>query len=247
VAQTCGPRDAIGIVRREETDGYAGVVAFGGDGTVHEVVQGLMERPVAGRPALGVVPCGTGNSLARDLGLRTWRDAAATLHRNRTRRIDLARVEVDGAPKYCINVVGWGAIARINRRAERLRWARDRRYDLASILELLQPWPLPPGGAVRGGQTEDMLLGAACLTEHTGSGMRMAPGAKLDDGLVDVVEIRRGSRVRLVGLLSAVYRAAHLRSPLVAITRVPSRADSSSWTGRRFQPAGSRSRFCPGH
>ena len=196
------------------------MVAFGGDGTVHEVVHGLMGRPAEGRPALGVMPCGTGNSLARDLGLRTWRDAAASLRQGLTRPIDLARVEVDGRTRYCINVVGWGAVARINRRAERLRWAGDRRYDLASVLELLQPRPLPPAGAVRRGQPEDMLLGLACLTEHTGRGMRMAPGAELDDGLVDVVEIRRGSRVRLATLLGRVYRAAHLRSPLVEVTRV---------------------------
>lgn len=193
---------------------------LGGDGTLYEVVQDLARRTPQERPRLAVLPSGTGDALARDLGMPAPADALAALRAGTTRCIDLARVEVDGEVSFCFSVVGWGAFARINLRAERLRWARGRRYDLAAAAELARPGRLPSSGAVRDGEREDLLLAVACLTGNTGRGMRMAPDAELDDGLVDLVEIRRGGRLRLARLLAGVFDGSHVRSELVRVSRV---------------------------
>jgi len=220
VARTGAPGEAQGLAARAAPDTHAGVLVLGGDGTLNEVVQDLARRAPHARPRLAVIPSGTGDSLARDLGLPTPADALAALRAGGTRLIDLARVEVDGEEVFCFSVVGWGAIARINRRAERMRWVRGRRYDVAAAVEVVRPGPLASSGAVRAGEREDLLLAAACLPRHTGRGMLLAPDAELDDGLVDLVEVRRGGRLRLARLLAGVFTGDHVRSDLVSISRV---------------------------
>ena len=182
---------------------------MGGDGTLHEAVQGVMQRPVEERPCLALLPGGTGDALARDLGIADPSLALKNLREGRPRSIDLAQVHLDGERYYCFSVIGWGAFARINRRAERMRWARGRRYDLAAVVELLSP---SLGG--------DPFLAAVCLTEHTGRGMRLAPGAELDDGQGRLIEVRRGSRTRLLALLTRVHRGRHMESSLVTMAPV---------------------------
>ena len=69
LARTAGPRHASEIAERAE--GCSTVIALGGDGVIHEVAGGLMRRPAARRPALGVIPVGSGNDYARTLGVST--------------------------------------------------------------------------------------------------------------------------------------------------------------------------------
>ncbi len=232
VHTTRGPRDASNLARELDTEGSAGLIVIGGDGTVHEVVQGLLARPEAQRLPIGVLPGGTGDALARDLGLLDPGRAISCLLEGHTRSIDLARVLVDGVVAHCFSVVGWGAFASINRRAERWRWARGRRYDLAAAGELLRPGRLQLTKVAREGQETETLLGVACLTEHTGRGMRLAPGAQLDDGLVDLVEIHPASRLALALLLPKVFRGDHVHSHLVTVERLAElvvELDPGSW------------------
>ncbi len=196
-------------------------VAVGGDGTLHELVDGLLGRD-DGVPTVAVFPCGAGNSLARDLGLAGVDDAVARLVAGAERSIDVARVRVDGRTLHALNLVGWGAVARINRRAERMRWARGLRYTLASVVELLRPRLRDSGARVDGARDGRELLGALCISAHVGNGIPLAPAARLDDGELDLVRIHRAFRPRLAWLLAAAYRGAHVGSPLVSIRRVSS-------------------------
>jgi len=194
---------------------HEAIVAVGGDGTLHEVANGLAARPREERPRLGVVPAGSGNSLCADLGIDEPAQATARIVAGATRPIDLVRLELDARTLWSINVVGWGAVCRINRRAERLRWAVGGRYALASILELLQPRLGHADAHVNGEAPDGWLSGTASVTAHTGKAMRIAPRAVLDDGRVDLVRIRRGSRQALARLLSRVFDGSHVDSPLV--------------------------------
>ena len=208
---------ARGLPRDVET-----VLVAGGDGTLWEVVNGLRARG-APLPALALLPAGTGDALARDLAIACAEDGLAAFLAGARRRVDLARVLVDGRERSAFSVVGWGAFARINRRAERLRWVGRRRYEVAALLELLRPFPRtgrdgPVRDDARGG--EGILLGVACLTRHTGRGLCIAPDARLDDGLADVVRVRRGGRWALLSVLRRLPTGGHVRSPLVDVERV---------------------------
>lgn len=208
------------------------VAVAGGDGTVWEVVNGLAARGLP-LPDIGLIPAGTGDALARDLGLTEPEVVLTALVGDRPRFLDLARVDLDGRDRVAFSVVGWGAFARINRGAERLRAFGPRRYEVAALLELARPrlagsgasWGRPPRGA-------DALLAVACLTRHTGRGMCLAPDARLDDGTATLVVIDRGPRARLLALLRRVHAGAHIGSPLVRVERIERlevELDPGSW------------------
>ena len=92
--RTTGPGDAIDRIATQNLSGFDGVVAAGGDGTLFEVLNGLYARPPGERPPLGVVPVGTGNAFARDLGLAPgdWEKGVDIIARGRMRRFDVGRV-----------------------------------------------------------------------------------------------------------------------------------------------------------
>ena len=224
VVPSDGPGHAEALARGARA-AHDALLAVGGDGTLHEVVNGLGVVE-SGRVPVGVLPCGSGDSFARDLGLCNPTEALERLDSGAKRCVDLARVELHGPgpsrARLAINVLAWGAGARINRRAESLRWARGRRYDLATLVELAGLRPLG-GTAVRDRRARpDELLGVASLTRHSGRGLCLAPRASLDDGLIDLVSIRRGSRLALARVFAAVFRGAHLASPLVAYEQLAS-------------------------
>lgn len=233
VEETRAPGHARELAREVPAEPGLAIAAVGGDGTLHEVVDGLLSRD--DRPAIpvAVIAAGTGNATARDLGLGPGPDplvpgtvahavvpAAAAIAAGRTRRIDVARLDVDGEVVHAVNVVGWGAFARINARAERLRWSGRARYTLAAVAELMAPRLRDAETAVDGAPGTRHLLGCACLTRYSGAGMELAPRAVLDDGYADLVLIRRAPRLVLAGLLRRVFDGSHVRSPRVEYRRV---------------------------
>ncbi|MAE28663.1 MAG: diacylglycerol kinase family lipid kinase [Planctomycetota bacterium] len=199
--------------------GVTSVVAVGGDGTVLEVVEGLMERAPEERPALGLLPAGSGNSLAVELDMADEARATARLLAGETRSLDLLHLTVDGQAMHSMNVLGWGAVAEINRRSEPMRFLGGTRYTLAALREICR-WRLSYPAVAIDGVAGEWLMGTACITRFVGSGMMMAPSAKLDDGLVDLVLVRAAGRFKLLGMLLAVFKGKHVNSPLVDYRQV---------------------------
>lgn len=211
------PDDREALARTR--DGYDLLLPVGGDGTLHEVINAATADGAA-CPDLAPVPAGSGNSLALDVGVRTPEDAVNGLLSGARRGLDAMRVTLDGdRTMISVNVVGWGAAARITTRADRFRWARGARYDVASAAEIFKPRIAPANARVDGVEDPRQLLGMALITQHSGRGMRIAPEAVLDDGEFDVVTIDRGFRPRLLAMLAAVQSGGHARSSLVRFRR----------------------------
>ncbi|MBJ01844.1 MAG: hypothetical protein CMK00_03115 [Planctomycetes bacterium] len=206
-------------VAEVDLSSVAGVVAVGGDGTVLEVVEGLMERAASERPPLGLLPAGSGNSMAVELGMAQAAVALERLVAAKTRPLDLLQLDVDGVFMHSMNVVGWGAVAKINRRSEPLRFLGSARYTLAALREICR-WRLTYPAVAIDGAPGEWLMGTACITRFVGSGMMMAPRALLDDGLVDLVLVRAAGRFKLLGMLLAVFKGKHVNSPLVDYRQV---------------------------
>jgi diacylglycerol kinase (ATP) len=220
------------------------VVVAGGDGSLHEAVNGLMTADTP-RPPLGFIPTGTGNSLAADLECLGPHQAARAIVDGRTRPLDVmelilgpagdhwtraeaANAAIDDAtalPRvvYAFNIVGWGLAAAAGARAEWLRrrapWLGSRRYAVANVLELLRRrvrWARLR--LLTRDRTEELFEGRcvmvlACNTQHTGAGMRIAPQARLDDGLVELFIVPELSRGRLLALLWRIPSGRHLEAP----------------------------------
>ncbi|GAB3084604.1 YegS/Rv2252/BmrU family lipid kinase [Nocardioides zeae] len=198
-------------------DGVEALVACGGDGTVHLALQHVVP---AGVP-LGVVPAGTGNDLARELGLPADpRAAADRIIAGPRRTLDVARV----GDRYVATVVACGFDALVAERADAMTWPRGPlRYVAATAVELrsLAPrrYTLELDGRVR---TVEGVLAAVGNTSSFGGGLRITEGAEPDDGLLDVVVVRSLDRRGLVRAFPRLYRGTHTTHPAYEHHRVRS-------------------------
>jgi len=135
--------------------------------------------------------------------------------------LDVARVSSDGGVEHSINIVGWGAAVDINRTAERLRWLGSVRYSLAALWEILLARRRPLKLTLDGQVTDDKFhMVLACNTRFTGKGMQLAPRAEIDDRLLDVIIVRRATRVQMLQLFSRVFDGSHMNLPIVEYRQV---------------------------
>ncbi|MEE9167750.1 MAG: diacylglycerol kinase family protein [Candidatus Neomarinimicrobiota bacterium] len=210
--------DMINQIDFSDWDGFCLV---GGDGTLHEVLNGLLTRTDAAQIPIGCIPAGTGNSFMHDLNCLDPVEAARKILQGKTRPIDVAEIRMGSDTVYAFNVVGWGMATDINVTAEKVRWLGESRYTLVTLLHLLKLVRRPARLIIDGGEDEDEFIFAmGCNTQHTGKGMRLAPYAKLDDGLIDLVIVRNGSRWKLLKLFLKVFDGSHVSDPLVEYHQV---------------------------
>ena len=201
---------------------YAGFIVIGGDGSMHEMVNGMLTRPDQKQLPIGLIPGGTGNSFLHDLDLLNPITAAETIVQGFTHPIDVLEISINQIKRYAFNIVGWGLVTDVGKHAERFRWMGESRYTFTSVLEGLNLKPRPAQLIFGNDQIiDDFSLIIACNTCHTGKGMKMAPKAKLDDGLVDLVIIRYGAtRFKLLSTLPKIFDGSHIYDPIVEYHQV---------------------------
>ena len=230
-AFTEGPGDAM---RLAETAGRAGrtVVAVGGDGTINEVVNGLMagQAPGAPPPTLGVIPSGTAQDFARSAGIPLApRAAIALLARAAPRPTDVGRIRFQsGAVRYFANYAGAGFDAVVTARAK--DWGHMLRGALAYVVGFFavlrgyenKHFELRPDGgpSLEPARRINMVI-VANGGNYAGL-LRIAPAASLDDGLLDVVIIGDVGRFELLASLPLALFGRHLAHRKVATLRVRS-------------------------
>jgi diacylglycerol kinase (ATP) len=206
-------------VARERPDA---VIAVGGDGMVHIVVNAIARSEAA----LGVLAAGTGNDIARCLGLPV-EDPAAGIDRivaaldaddPRTRAVDAVRTSTG---RWFAGMLSAGFDAAVNERANRMRRPRGpSRYVLAVLLELARLTPHRYRITIdRDARQVDAVLVTVGNTTSIGGGMRLTPDAEMDDGLLDVLVATPLPRWRLVRLLPKVFTGDHVHDEHVSIER----------------------------
>jgi YegS/Rv2252/BmrU family lipid kinase len=196
-----------------------GIVAVGGDGTLFEMANGLLASG-AEFPAVGVVPAGTGNSLAQDLGAVDFESAIDVIAAGSTRTIDLGRYECNGEHRYFVNVLGIGFVAAVAKQALRFRKLGQVSYALSVFLELARMRPYRLTMKVDGELVEcENHFVEVCNSRYTAGNMLIAPQAELSDGFLDVVLLNSISRLGLVKAFPQVYSGEHLSHPHVEVYR----------------------------
>jgi diacylglycerol kinase (ATP) len=205
---------------REAAASYTAVVAMGGDGTVGACAAGLGEAGPSGRAALGLIPAGGGNDIARNLGL-PFADplaAAALLATLAPRRVDLVRA----GERLFLNSAGAGFDSEASRFAnQRLAKAPPRLRYIGAMLAELALWR-PAGFRITldGRQIEARgWLVAIGNGQSYGGGMRIAPDARLDDGLLDVVVIGELSKLAFLATFPKIYSGRHVEHPAIDVWR----------------------------
>ncbi len=201
--------EALDIARSCVAAGVETLAVCGGDGMVHVAVQAL----AGSATNLAIIPAGTGNDVARCLGIaRNDPQAAAdVIVGSHVRTIDLART---GA-KHFVTVLASGFDSKVNERANSLLWPKGQwRYNLATIAELRVFEPLPytleVDGVVR---RLDAMLVAVGNGPSFGGGLRITHGAQIDDGWLDVVVIKPMSKAELVRTYPKLYTGKHVHHP----------------------------------
>ena len=212
--------DAEALAADAVQHGHDRVIAVGGDGTVQEVVNGLLS---GSEPAsMGIVPLGSGNDLARSLALpaelaTAWTTAIGHV----TRRIDVARARNGaGDLRWFASAGGIGFDAQVAAAmADRSGWQAGRAGYLLTTLTELRRFENRHIRLTIDGQTEtgDMLFVAIANGAYYGGGMRIAPGAHVDDGLVDVCVVGDISRLTVLRQLPNLYRGTHVNHPAVSM------------------------------
>ena len=231
---TQAPGHATELARGALADGARRIVAVGGDGTVNEVLNGLLDssgRLSAPDAVLCPVPAGTANELCRALGHladpRRAYDAAAGPS---TRAIDLLHVRCTGldgrsVERFGYLIVSLGAAATISHRTSQSRWVKK----LGGIAYLLMTPPVTLGYRNRAvaitvdGVTEGsrpIFTAMVGNTENGGGGMKLVPGARFDDGILDLIEMGDVTPLAmLTTVLPKVYSGAHAHHPKVRMSR----------------------------
>ena len=187
------------------------IILFGGDGTAHEVVNGLLKFNK--NVPIGIVPCGSGNSIIHDLDQLAWNVALDAILNINKRKIDVLEVKCGNKIIYAANIAGWGMVTDIGISAEKYRWLGTSRYTLMSIVEVFKYNTRKAKLSVDGDiMDEHFLFIMASNTIHTGKGMKISPKAKIDDGLMDVVIVKAGpSRLKLLKLLPKIFDGTHIK------------------------------------
>jgi diacylglycerol kinase (ATP) len=208
---TAGPRHATELAHAALAAGCDRVIAVGGDGTMNETAQALLHSPAA----LGLVPCGSGNGLALHLGIPTGLRGALALAADDTSRV--AAIDTgtaNGRPFF--NAMGCGFDAEISRRFNRLArrgLAAYARIGLAAFRARQPQWTLIHGD----GRSESLhtLLVAVANSDQYGNGARIAPGARVDDGQLDLVAVRPVNVASAAPLLARLFLGKIAGSPRV--------------------------------
>ncbi|HQA13815.1 MAG TPA: diacylglycerol kinase [Ornithinibacter sp.] len=228
------------------------LVVGGGDGMVH-----LGANLCAGTPVpLGVIAAGTGNDIARELGLPV-RDAAASVQRilsGSLRQVDAARhTTATGEQKWFLGVLAAGFDAVVNERANQLTWPKGpMRYNLAILRELPVFRAIPYTLVLDGERidTEAMLVAVGNGPAY-GGGMRVTPDASFDDGLLDVLILRKISTFEFLRVFPRVFKGTHVSHHAVQIRRahtvsLEAKGIVSYADGERFAPLPMSMEVVPG-
>jgi diacylglycerol kinase (ATP) len=213
---TVYPTHATELARQAAQEGYNLVVAVGGDGTVHEVVNGLMRVPAEQRPRLGVVPLGSGNDFSSAAGVNPdpFQALNQALH-GQVRRIDVFKIrDGNGRSEYCDNTIGIGFDATVTIRSRRVPVVRGFLVYLVAVLQTILLNHEPARLQVRTDcESWDrlMLMLVLCNGGREGGGFAISPQAKIDDGWLQYTGVDRVSRLMMLRLLPEFIRGTHER------------------------------------
>lgn len=227
---------AIELARAAVNNGYRYLVAIGGDGTVNEVANGILSSTGSGGTALGIVSTGTACSFVRSAGIpRDYTRACSLLTSPGRLLIDVGVVEYKSGgqslQRFFVNVAGIGFDAAIVEAVKHLP-----KYFSGTI-----PYIVELPRTLFNYQSKSVVLHLGNKVEATyilsvvvanggyfAGGMRMAPQAKLNDGLLDVVIIGDIGKFELLRTLPMVYKGTHITHPKVRVERATHIAIESS-------------------
>lgn len=219
---------AKAIVKSTRLNSYSSVIAAGGDGTLFEVVNGLMSQQQ--RIPFGVIPVGTGNAFSRELGLMPtdWQKGVDIILRNEPRSIDLGLAETLDDSFYFLNIIGMGFVVDAGRTTLKIKKLGKSAYTLATLWETvkLKKHPIKLTLTDKHDEIErfdeELVFVEVANSCYTGTSFLIAPEAKIDDGLLDAIILKKISRPKILSLFPTIYSGKHVNYKEIETRKVKS-------------------------
>ncbi|MDR3577990.1 MAG: diacylglycerol kinase family lipid kinase [Anaerolineaceae bacterium] len=217
---TVYPTHATELAYKAGLDGYDLVIALGGDGTVHEVVNGLMKLPAEQRPVMGVVPLGSGNDFANGLGISSQSETALRQVLSGTPQpVDVGVVEDNlGRREYWINTIGLGFDSIVTIRSRKIPVVHGFAVYFAAVLQTMLlnyvTFHLQLKVDDQSWQETDLMF-VACNGKREGGGFRVAPKADLFDGSLDFISVEKIPRLKMLYTLPYFLNGSQNKLPYI--------------------------------
>jgi len=224
---TEGVGHAIELAREATSNGCQLLVAVGGDGTVHEVANGMLLSKDLNEATIGVISTGTGGDFIRSAGIdRDYIKACSSLTGARRRLIDVGVVEFQKEEKchsrFFVNSSGVGFDAAVAETSNRLpKFLGGTIPYVMGLLKSLVGYKNKTVIIKMGDKTESKRILSVVVANgrYFGGGMRVAPLADIDDGLLDVVAVGDMGKLELLKAFPTIYKGTHIYHPKVEIAK----------------------------
>lgn len=214
--------DATDLAREAVQSDVRLVIAVGGDGTLHEVVNGVLGSGAT----VGLIPFGTGNDFARALGLfGNLGTACAALTTGVVKNVDIGVIEGNGTegPRHFLVLSGTGYDARtaqtVNEGIRHLSGPLAYVWGAILTLRTFEPFALTLTLDEEPPRRVKAMFASFCNTKTTGGGMKIAPGATVDDGCLDICLVQTVSKPSLLYQLTQIFSGKHVLHPAVTMLR----------------------------
>jgi len=212
-------RHAVELAKTGIKEGYRKLIAVGGDGTINEVITGIMQSGKSDKVGLGIIPEGGGNDFAKNFHITgDIEEDIQILEEKHASPIDIGKVN----DYYFMNALGVGFDAEVAIESEKIKRLNGLpRYfaALMKVLRKLRPYKFQlelDGEELK----KEFLLVSVGNGYCTGGGFLLTPNAKVNDGVFDVCLVDALSKSRLIKVLSTVFKGTHLKFPEVEMRQV---------------------------
>ena len=202
---------AITLAREFDPTKFDGIVAVGGDGTLFEILNGLLKSNPDFDLPVGQIPVGTGNSFIKDLAINSIEDAVEKIAGGKTQSVDVGFFKHPEGEHFFINLLGTGFVSNVAHQAGKYKALGSLSYVLGVLEEVVQLRPVPLELTIDGKVYQrNYIFTEICNSTKTGGNMIMAPDARIDDGLLDVILLNDISKLSLLKVFPQIFKGTHV-------------------------------------
>jgi len=224
------PLQAVEISRAAIKEGTELVIGVGGDGTINEIANGFfeMEEPINPETALGIVPSGTGSDFSKSLKIPLGlRNALMVITQAPSNRIDIGKVTYKNHSesedqRFFFNVSDFGIGGEVVYKMNQERMEKNASSYFKSLISTFMSYSHKKLHISVDGQEiplDEYMVGAIANGRIFGKGMKVAPEASLDDGLFDLVLVKKMSKLEFFRNVFRIYTGSHLSHPKISLIR----------------------------
>ena len=205
-------RNAEIIIKNTDLTQYDGVALVGGDGTNFHVLNGLIKNHGNKKlPPVAIIPTGSGDSFALDLGINNYIDGIKAIVKNNIKPVDVLSFTSENDIFYCVNMMGTGFITEVSKVAAKLKFLKELSCVVGVIYQIINL----KFHKVELKVNNETISGEKCFIEfcnskYTGGKMLMAPQAIIDDGYFDIIVASKFSRCALLKAFPKIFKGTHL-------------------------------------